>query len=502
LIILITRSRVNLYYLLQAAISVLIIGGFLSIQAIDGFAIWPKGGGCERELTITELRDMKPAGTKVAVPKSGGADIWPVISFDGKWIAWCRAETPFIGKYGACDYHVWHNWNIYIANIDGGKIIPATPIKVSKGYLPQWGDDSKGTNKTLYFTNYSTQHIMKTVVKPDGSFSDPTIHAKNHSKMSQNGHKQGSPDGKYIAYRTTGIQVRSNKTGKLLPGSGGSGFHPHWGPRSKYLLWAKGNVCRIEGGRTTMPAKNSGLGAYWQGFSNDAYYDEGRIWVIGTVEENLLDQNSAGDNQYKEVDISSGGYKVKEGISLGKGTGGDIHIWRDNTSVLPKTNQKLGNEINFSTLITRNASGLQLIIKSEELSSGCQVTVYDLQGKKHAFMHISGSLENMLPLDNFADGRYIIKLTNNINFMACRNCLIKIYLFDGLRIAIMANEIALFFLSMLSHLIFLFSAVINTLCFKESHFALYNIFSEIFFIFVRIDHIPIQEELCFFLKQD
>jgi hypothetical protein len=90
-----------------------IMGVFHPIWAIDGFFMWSKYSGCNSELHYTELNDMKPEVEKVVIEKDSGADISPVISYDGEWIAWCRSEMTFNSRYGKCDYHSFGRWNIY-----------------------------------------------------------------------------------------------------------------------------------------------------------------------------------------------------------------------------------------------------------------------------------------------------------------------------------------------------------------------------------------------------
>ena len=422
----INRLAVYLKLFFQTALSIMIIGVFFPIYAIDGFAIWSKGSGCELTLHYTDLTGMKSGETKVAVRKGTGADIWPVISYDGKWIAWCRCEETFNGRWGKCDYHKYDFWYIYIAKIDGGKTLPANPIKVANGYLPQWGDDAKGPdkNKTLYFTKYSDQTIQRVTIKPDGSFTPPEVHATCLKSMSgSKAHTQGSPNGRYIAYRPDSIQIQDNTTKTNIFGAGGKGQHPHWGPRSKYLLWSKRNVCRVDNGKVTMKVKSSGLGTYWFGVSNDAYWGKNKIWVIGRCKvgrkedgDSPVGQMEAGDVCFREVDISNKGYKVGSSTTIGKGTAADIHVFApiNPARKLPGINRVIGNRIDFTTRFTKSFSGLQLIIISEDLSSGYYAALYDLQGKQKAFLKMSaGSLKNVLPLKSIADGRYVLKLNNN-----------------------------------------------------------------------------------------
>ena len=396
----------------------MIIGGLFTIHAYDGFAIWSKGSGCARELHYTELKDMTPGETKVAVKKGPGADIWPVISYDGVWIAFGRAIKVFKARYGQCDYHQEESFDLYIAKIDNGKNLPAEAIKISHGYWPSWSEDAKfpDKDKTLYFSHIESKSIMKTIIKPNGSFSTPVKYADVTVAHGPVNHTQVSPDGRYTTVRGSRLTVIDLQTSKVVSGAGGGGCHPCWGPRGKYLIWASNNVCKIENGIGKGLGK-AGLGKYWYGISNDAYYDEGNLWVIGRC-GSRGDQNSEGSVCFREVDISGGGYKYSnEAKTIGSGNATDIHVFPPDgpprpTSIQPRTNQTIGGGTVFNTQITKSASGLQLIIKSEELSSGYSATLYDVQGKLKIFMNISSSSKHVLPLNYLADGRYILKIGN------------------------------------------------------------------------------------------
>jgi hypothetical protein len=103
--------------ILFVLISVAMFGCLSLIQAQDGFVIWSKGGGCERELHYNEITNGNQVGPeKLVAAKGPGADIWPHISYDGEWIAWCRSPKPFKGRYGECDYHGFGIWDIYCQN--------------------------------------------------------------------------------------------------------------------------------------------------------------------------------------------------------------------------------------------------------------------------------------------------------------------------------------------------------------------------------------------------
>ena len=104
-----------------------------------------------------------------------------------------------------------------------------------------------------------------------------------------------------------------------MPGAGGSGCHPCWGPNSEYLIWARNNLGRIENG-VGQGLGSAGLSDYCYGISNDAKWVIGRIGAIGN------DQNTPHDIIYYPVDTSNGGWMLGEGTRIGSGTWCDIHV--------------------------------------------------------------------------------------------------------------------------------------------------------------------------------
>jgi hypothetical protein len=293
-------------------------------RTLDGFVVWAEGGDCERGLVFSRIENGNVGEKKIAVKKHI-ADCWVHISYDGVWIAFCRVDQAFKGRYGQCDYHNFIKWDIYIAKIDNGKNLPATPIKVAHGYWPSWGDDSHIPNKskTLYFTHYESKSIKKTVINPDGTFTPPENHHTFKQIMGTSSHIQMSPNGKFILYRPTKMEVYSLELKKSISGNLG-GFHPSWGPRSRYFILSI-NEAFLNLGTSVKNLGPAGVGSSWHGISNDAYYDEGKLWVIGRIGGN--GHNGAGSIEFREVDISNDGWKFGNSIKVGSGTSCDIHIW-------------------------------------------------------------------------------------------------------------------------------------------------------------------------------
>ena len=396
--------------ILLTTLSIVALSVLFTVQAQDGFVVWGKGGGCDRELTFNKIEGGKLGAEKVAVTKGVGADIHVHISYDGVWIAFSRATKTWKTSMGGCDYHTSDNFDMYIAKIDNGNNLPAKPIKVDHGFWSSWGEDAKDPDKpkTLYYQVYKSGSYMKTVIQPDGSHSTPVKIAGGVGKAIF--HSQTSPDGKYVAYRPKGIKVMDVSTGKNVPGAGGSGCHPSWGPRSKYLIWAQNTVCRIDGGVGKGFGKVVGLGKYWYGISNDAFYDEGKLWIIGKMGGG--EQNAAGPIEFKEVDISGSGWKpAKTGTKVGNGATCDIHIYDGKGSTKSKVN-KIDKRASFDALVTTSDAGLQLIISSQKLT-GNFAELFNLQGKRVAFKTLSGTQQNVISLNSITDGNYILKISND-----------------------------------------------------------------------------------------
>ena len=315
--------------LLTLGTSAIIFSTCFTVQALEspnGFIVWSEGSGCERELKFNRLERGNLGPKQIAVELDNGVDIGVKISFDGKWIAFGRTIGFFSGKYGKCDCMAFDKFDIYIARVDGA--LPAKPIKIGRGYWPAWGDDSHKEIKTLYFTVFEKKAFYKTTIRSDGSFSTPEVHVKWPPKIELST-MEISPNGRYIAHGRIMMKIWDIQEGKeipILPKSGG--YFPNWGPRSKYLVWRSGFVCKIENGRANRVGDpkiggRSGLDGYWPVISNDVEYDKGKLWIIG---QNYGLRNRAYPLVFKRIDISDGQWIVGKSTEVGKGTSADIHI--------------------------------------------------------------------------------------------------------------------------------------------------------------------------------
>ena len=422
--------------ILHVVVAIAVFGCFYMVQAQHGFIIHATKGGCDRELHYRSITDGDKVGEpKLVTPKGSGADIWPVISYDGEWIAWCRGDMgkKWNHKYGQCDYHDFGNWDVFIARIDCGKTIPAKDIiKVANGYFPNWGDDAKTLNapKTLYFTKYSDQTIQKTIISPDGSFTPPVEHSRCPVKKSgTDAHTQGSPDGKFILYRPKNIVLYSVEAKKDISGNLG-GCHPTWGPRSKYFIRStgtKGISAYFNTGTSVKPLGKSGVGMYFQGISNDAYWDDGRLWVIGKMGRyRPYTQNGEGDIKYTEVAIDgNGGWVLGKVTEVGPGCSPDIHFFpkdfnpddpannpNDPTNTIFRNTNTAEGSIAFTAEIKNAAAGLQLAIYLMDKSAKT-AELFDIQGKRVSLLKMNSSLKHTMPLNGISNGRYILKVSKN-----------------------------------------------------------------------------------------
>jgi hypothetical protein len=219
-----------------------------------------------------------------------------------------------------------------------------------------------------------------------------------------------APNGRYLAYRPRRIDVWDYKQDAVIKcDPPADGCHPCWGPRGTFLIWAANHVCRIDDGQYTYLERSVELGSYWYGISNDAYFDEGKMWIIGSPG---CGQNGAGETQFKEVDISGNGWKVGDGIMVGNGNSADIHIYGPDSPDSNKTpifqKKTLNNNLNFNTRVSVGMTGLQLIIES--LEPAYSAGLYNIQGMQKAFIGSSEKAQTVIPLQGIADGVYMLKL--------------------------------------------------------------------------------------------
>ena len=394
-------------YIFIALLCIVFIGSS-NVQAQNGFVVWAKGRDCDTELMFNRIENGQVGDTKIAVEKHV-TDIWVNISYDGVWIAFCRVNEAFGGRYGNCDYHLFDKWDIYIAKIDNGNNLPAVPIFVGHGYMPSWGDDALYPDKpkTLYFTHYESKTIKKTIISPDGTFTPPEEYHKFDQSMGSNAHIQMSPNGKFLLYRPSQMMVFSLELEKNISGSLG-GCHPSWGPRSRYFIRAK-NGAFLNLGTLVKPLGPAGVGSTWQGISNDSYYDEGKLWVIGSISGGGMAVSNI--VEFREIDISNGGW-TRSGVStkVGNGTSCDIHIWRTentpvNSSLIPMTFKK---SVEFNAKLSTGTAGMDLILESIEPAYSAEL--FDMKGRQRAFVRMRDKSQTIIPLRGIDNGIYIIQL--------------------------------------------------------------------------------------------
>ncbi|MGD9200568.1 MAG: T9SS type A sorting domain-containing protein [Chitinispirillia bacterium] len=392
-----------------------VLGGLFTIQAQNGFVVWTEGGHCSRALMFNKIEEGKLGPKQVCCEKQI-ADSWVNISYDGVWIVFCRVDQAFGGSYGKCDYHSFNKWDVYIAKIDHGKSLPATPIKVDRGYFPIWGMDENAKNpgkpKLLYYTRYGDQTIRKAVINPDGSIaSKDVIHSTCPRKVQgTDAHTQGSPDGKFILYRPGKMKVYSVELKKDISGNLG-GCHPAWGPRSRYFIRAS-NGAFLNLGTEVKSMGRAGVGQYWHAFSNDTYYDEGKLWVIGRMGgPGYKDQTRACPIKFTEVDISNDGWKLGKATDVGTGVTADIHIYGPEGMTKINRAESKKNRPLLTYQIKGIISGSQLIVDLQGFT-GTDVELFNIHGKRVAYKVLSGPSQNSISLGTIPNGTYFLKLNN------------------------------------------------------------------------------------------
>lgn len=239
------------------AVGLLLGAAILSVLHAElptsGFVIYSKGDGPARTIhrRMVVNAALQPE-EKVVNKGAEGGDIQNVISHDGKWLAFARSMGGTGSSYGGDDYHTFGRWDVYIARLDGA--LPATPIKVSHGYWPSWGDDSHNATKTLYFSHYEDKAIWKATIDANGNVSNVGLFfdvPTNEKDL----HMQMSPDGRVVAYRN----VRENWTIRNVwllhiagPFAGQefdaqNGCHPSWTAGSRWLFHAGRVYIRNDG---------------------------------------------------------------------------------------------------------------------------------------------------------------------------------------------------------------------------------------------------------------
>ena len=96
-------------------------------QLPDGIAVWSEGDAGDRTIKMRTLKSDNTMGEPETVVEKGeeGGDIQCQISFDGKWLAFSRSKGGTGSSFGGDDYHSHHQWDVYVARLDGS--LPANP---------------------------------------------------------------------------------------------------------------------------------------------------------------------------------------------------------------------------------------------------------------------------------------------------------------------------------------------------------------------------------------
>lgn len=404
----------------------------------SGFIVWAEGDHENRELKYVDLEEgsgVVEGSKKTFVDRGDHADIECVISMDGKWVAFARQlESNNCCYDGPGDYHMFGNYDIYIAEVDPENM-PVEPIHIGHGYWPSWSDDSDQPTKTLYFSHVPGDgrgnedlKIMKTTVSSDGSFTDIEEHL-DVPENSGDGHMQVSPDGRHVAYRTSGIKLWDSETGTTTSGYGGC--HPSWAPDSYWIYWANSNIGAATDGsindRTNIDFP------YHAGWSNDMK------WIIGREGNYSNDQNTPHPLQVYSIEASARGedpsFSKNHEFTHEDGTWCDIHVHVeppeiegcmdenyeeynpdatvDGDPTLCVTlgiNQKLVREQGFRFSYQMSPSQ-GLLVKIAEIGI-YNLEITNLDGQVLHKVENSSARQHQFTKESFSSGLYTISVTN------------------------------------------------------------------------------------------
>jgi hypothetical protein len=286
----------------------------------EGFITYSKGDREQRTLTMRRISNGQlQSEQKICNKGSIGGDIEGVISFDGKWLAFCRPHRRPKPKMETDDYHDFGAYDVYVVRIDGN--LPAEPKKVDKGYFPSWGDDSRNPTKTLYYCDYGNKDIKKATIGDDGSVSNVTKHGDvptNESDL----HMMASPDGKKVAYRQNKVVwiYHFSGTHKGKKFDAGRGCHPSWLANSRWLIHATNVVIRDDG-QHYEPDLN-GTGDYHYGTDPDMK------WFITRTTGNYKVQNEGQQVHIMPLTVTDNSFSIEPGkkeLVTSDGSWVDVH---------------------------------------------------------------------------------------------------------------------------------------------------------------------------------
>jgi hypothetical protein len=151
---------------------------------------------------------------------------------------------------------------------------------------------------------------------------------------------------------------------------------------------------------------------YWHSISNDAYYDQGKLWAISRSNSGSGKQTKPGIISFVEVDISDNGWEAGDPVEVGTGVTADIHIWGPGevSDVSPGLGT-MGNS-SFKYQIEGTGAGVRLYLKSPGLA-GNDVMLFNTRGYRVAHESLSGGSSNSVFLGVIPNGVYFLKVGNH-----------------------------------------------------------------------------------------
>lgn len=306
----------------------------ISAVVPDGFAIYSKGDKTERTIHMVTLQpgwsesQIKGSEQKVCNKGSLGGDVEGQISFDGTMLAFARS----LGCSND-DYHHFESFDVYIVPLDGE--LPATPVRVGRGYWPSWSDDSYNGTKTLY---YSTHHDSKTIravtVSASGSLSnDHVVH--NINVGGYEGFAMMAPNGNFFAARAGGrvhaYHIAGPLAGQTFQLNGGC--HPHITAGSEWVVHAKFTAIRMDGTHKYDPIPGLANYGYDDDRSEGAYHfgsSADMQWFVTRTWGNYKVQNTGYALHLFSLNATETSFSVSKQVKLtDDGSWCDVHVWEE-----------------------------------------------------------------------------------------------------------------------------------------------------------------------------
>lgn len=294
----------------------------LAVKSPNGFAVWSKGSGYDRTLHRIELKEnaMPDMSSVRKVTNKGpkGGDIMPVISYDGKWVAFSRDVRGADDWYGPNDYHHEEAFDVFIVRVDGD-LPNNNVIHVDRGTWANWGRTGGGQPKdvdgdfgppyTLYYSQINGG-IMKCTIGADGKVSNKQLHASIGGRF-----KMCAPNGRYVAHYPGHIAIKDLQTGKQVDGNSFS-CHPSFGADSYWVLYARQWASNILGDKVY-----TGIGDYHFGTSNDME------WAISRRKQSGNDQNTAHEIGVWKMEAGAHTISFEFQFDVGMGNFPDLHVF-------------------------------------------------------------------------------------------------------------------------------------------------------------------------------